>query len=122
MNDTYYPKVLKENTECSVELALKIIGGKWKGIIIYNLLKGKMRFNELQKLMPKITHRMLTLQLRELEKDLIVKRTVYPVVPPKVEYELTDLGKTLSPVIKEIRQWGNIYKENLMEEKPLSNN
>ncbi len=120
MSDQYYKKVLKENTECSVELALGIIGGKWKGIIIYNLLKGTMRFSELQKLIPKITHRMLTLQLRELEKDLIVKRTVYPEVPPKVEYELTELGKTLSSVIKEIREWGNIYresKESLTEKK-----
>lgn len=118
MNDTYYQKVLKENTECSVELALKIIGGKWKGVIIYKLMNGKMRFSELQKLMPKITHRMLTLQLRELEKDLIVKRTVYPEVPPRVEYELTELGEKLSPVIEKMFEWGNVYKEakkNLVE-------
>lgn len=111
-NKEEYKKILEENIECPVEIALGIIGGKWKGIIIYNLLKGKLRFNELQKLMPKITHRMLTLQLRELEKDLIVKRTVYAVVPPKVEYELTELGKTLSPVIEGMFKWGNIYKEN----------
>lgn len=112
----YEQKILNDNKECPVEVALGIIGGKWKGIIIYNLLKEKLRFSELQRLMPKITHRMLTLQLRELEKDGIVKRTVYPQVPPRVEYELTELGKTLKTVIDQMLQWGILYKENRKEE------
>lgn len=110
-------RILNDNTECSVEVALSVIGGKWKGIIIYNLLRGKLRFSELQRLMPKITHRMLTLQLRELEKDLLVKRTIYAEVPPRVEYELTDLGESLSPVIGAMFNWGNFYKAEVKSNK-----
>ena len=91
---------------CSVEVALDVIGGKWKGVVLYHLLKGLKRFNELQKLIPGVSQRMLTKQLRELASYGLVKRTVYPVVPPKVEYALTDLGLTLEPVIESLREWG----------------
>ena len=94
---------------CPIEMTLQMIGGKWKGIIINILSESSVRFNELRRLIPGITQRMLTLQLRELETDGIVKRKVETTVPPKVEYSLTDLGENLSPIIKSLRTWGNEY-------------
>ncbi len=91
---------------CSVEITLDFIGGKWKGVVLYHLLKGTKRFSELQKLIPSVSQRMLTRQLRELEAHGLVKRTVYPVVPPKVEYALTESGLTLEPVLSSLRAWG----------------
>lgn len=98
------------NNPCPVETTLNIISGKWKGIILYRLLSGKKRFNELNKLIPTVTHRTLTLQLRELERDKVVKRTVYAEVPPRVEYELTALGLSMSPIIQSIYDWGLNYQ------------
>lgn len=100
------------NQPCPVETTLNIISGKWKGIILFRLLGGKKRFNELQRQMSAITHRTLTLQLRELERDGIVKRTVYAEVPPRVEYELTDLGLSMKPIIQSIYDWGADYQKN----------
>ncbi|QAA35125.1 winged helix-turn-helix transcriptional regulator [Clostridium manihotivorum] len=97
------------NSPCPVEATLNVIGGKWKGVILYRLLSGKKRFNELRREMPKITHRMLTLQLRDLEGDGLVKRTIYAEVPPRVEYELTELGLTIKPIITELYNWGKNY-------------
>ena len=94
------------HTVCSVEVALSIIGGKWKGVVLYHLLQDTHRFNALRKLIPTVSQRMLTRQLRELELHGLVKRTVYPVVPPKVEYSLTALGRTLEPVIMALKDWG----------------
>jgi len=91
---------------CPVEATLEIIGGKWKGIILYHLLERTMRFSELKREMGSITQRTLTKQLRELEGDGIVVRKVYPVVPPKVEYSLTELGVSLAPIIHGLRDWG----------------
>ncbi len=91
---------------CPVEATLSLIGGKWKGIVLYHLLSGTIRFNELRRLMPAITQRMLTKQLRELEADKLIMRKVYPEVPPKVEYSMTEYGQTLAPVIKSLREWG----------------
>ena len=100
---------------CPVEAALEVIGGKWKGVILYHLLQDKKRFNELRKLMPKVTQRMLTKQLRDLESDQVITRTVYPEVPPKVEYEITDFGKSLGPVVMLLQQWGTDYLESITE-------
>lgn len=91
---------------CSVEAALDVIGNKWKGVILFHLLDGTKRFNELRRLIPSVTQRMLTLQLRELEKDKVINRKVYPEVPPKVEYSLTKLGSTLEPILLALREWG----------------
>ena len=93
-------------TGCAVEATLSVIGGVWKPVLVFNLLEGKLRFNALCRLLPAATARMVTLQLRELEADGIVSRTVFPEVPPKVEYELTDLGRSLEPVLLSMRDWG----------------
>lgn len=90
----------------SVEPALAMIGGKWKLVILDTLTRGTRRFNEMRRLIPNITQRMLTLQLRELEADGLVHREVYPQVPPKVEYSLTGRGQTLLPLIEQLRAWG----------------
>nr|WP_314228527.1 winged helix-turn-helix transcriptional regulator [uncultured Kingella sp.] len=96
---------------------LDIIGGKWKVLILYHLFGDMRRFNELQRLMPTITQRMLTLQLRELEQDGIVHREVYPQVPPKVEYSLTDFGRTLLPVIQAMHDWSETYAQECSKHK-----
>ena len=82
-------------TGCAVEATLSVIGGIWKPVLLFHLLEGKLRFNALCRLVPSATARMITLQLRELEADGVVNRIVYPEVPPKVEYELTELGRSL---------------------------
>lgn len=96
---------------CPVEATLEVIGGKWKGVILSHLLHETSRFNELRRLMPEVTQRMLTKQLRELEADNLISRKVYAEVPPKVEYSITDYGKTLSPVIQALRAWGTQHLE-----------
>jgi DNA-binding HxlR family transcriptional regulator len=93
-------------TGCAVEATLSVIGGVWKPVLVFHLLSGKLRFNALCRVIPSATPRMITLQLRELEADGIVKRTVFPEVPPKVEYELTELGQSLAPVLLNMRDWG----------------
>jgi DNA-binding HxlR family transcriptional regulator len=97
-------------TQCDFELTMDIIGSKWKGVIIYHLFKGTRRFVELKNLMPTITPRMLTLQLRQLEKDKVISRKVYAEVPPRVEYSLTEIGKALDSVFVKINEWGKLYK------------
>ena len=92
---------------CPVEATLSLIGGKYKPIILYHLIDQTLRFSELQRIMPQATQKMLTQQLRELEKDGLVHREVFPVVPPKTEYSLTDYGRTLVPVLKAMCDWGN---------------
>ena len=103
------------DTTCPVELVLNIIGGKWKGVILFHLLDKTLRFNELKRLLPNITQRMLTNQLRELEMDGLVHREVFAQVPPRVEYSLTARGASLGPIIRAMEQWG---RENLQETKP----
>ncbi|RAJ11941.1 winged helix-turn-helix transcriptional regulator [Olleya aquimaris] len=92
---------------CCASLTMGVIGGKWKTVILYHLIDGPLRYNELRKEMPTVTERTLSLQLKTLEEDGIVKRKVYTTKPPlKVEYSLTDFGKTLIPLIKSIADWG----------------
>ena len=92
---------------CCASLTMGVIGGKWKTVILYHLIDGTLRYNELRKEMPTVTERTLSLQLKTLEEDGIVKRKVYTSKPPlKVEYSLTDFGKTLIPLIKSIADWG----------------
>ena len=91
---------------CPVEAALEQIAGKWKGLILYHLMDGTLRFNELSRRVKDVTQRSLTKQLRELEADGIINRKVFPVVPPHVEYSLTDKGQQLREVIVALREWG----------------
>lgn len=92
---------------CSVEAALSIIGGKWKCVILFHLLEGTARFNALRRAIPGVTQRTLINQLRELEADGLVVRTVYAEVPPKVEYSLSELGFSMKPVLLSLKQWGD---------------
>jgi len=94
---------------CPVEAALDVIGGKWKPLILWALGDNVLRFNELQKELPGINTKMLTKQLRGLEDDGVIKRTIYPEVPPRVEYVITDFGKTLIPILEELCKWGAYY-------------
>src|SRR5260370_25733893 len=101
------------NDGCPMEATLDIVGGKWKVLILFYLMKGTIMFSEFQRLIPKITQRMLTLQLRELEEDGVLQRQVYRQVPPKVEYSLTEFGRSLEPILILLRDWGVTYKERL---------
>jgi DNA-binding HxlR family transcriptional regulator len=91
---------------CPIEAALDLIGGKWKGVILHRLIENTRRFNELKRTIPRITQRMLTTQLRELERARLVHRKVYAEVPPRVEYSITAKGKTLRPVLNALLEWG----------------
>jgi DNA-binding HxlR family transcriptional regulator len=107
---------MKKNDEliesCPVATTVNLIGSKWKLLIIRNLLVRPWRFNELQKSLDGISQKVLTDSLRAMEKDGIIKRTVYPEVPPRVEYELTELGQSLKPVLDSMQNWGQNYKDN----------
>lgn len=94
---------------CAIEATMAIIGGKYKVLIIYELIGKTLRYSELQRLLPIATPRMLSRQLKELEADGIVKRVLYPVVPPKTEYSLTPLGESLVPIIEALSAWGKDY-------------
>jgi DNA-binding HxlR family transcriptional regulator len=99
-----YPSALG----CGVEAALEVIGGKWKGLLLHQLIEhGTRRFGELRSLKPKLSARILTAQLQELEEDGIVVREAFPVVPPKVEYSLSEYGKTLVPLVHMLQAWGD---------------
>ncbi len=102
-----YSYKLNGNTyHCALDITMSFIGGKWKTVVIWYLRKGKLRFSELKRHIPEITEKMLSLQLRQLEKDGFVERKVYPEVPPKVEYSLTKEGKSLLPMVEEMAAWG----------------
>jgi len=100
---------------CPVTYALSVIGGKWKPKIINRLAQGPLRTGELKRRLPGITQKMLTQQLRELEADGIVRREVHPVVPPHVEYSITELGWTLAPVMNALCAWGEMYYKQRQE-------
>ena len=99
---------------CPVEATLELIGGKWKGIVLYHLLEGRIRFSDLQRKIDCVTQRMLTKQLRELEADGLVTRTVHAEVPPRVEYELTEEGKTLKSILQSLKKWGETQAIELL--------
>ncbi|MFC5404738.1 winged helix-turn-helix transcriptional regulator [Cohnella soli] len=105
-----------------LEVCLKVIGGKWKGLILYHLHFGPKRTSELQKLVINITQKMLIQSLRELENDGIVKRTTYNQVPPKVEYSLTELGFSLHPILVTLAEWGGMYSDQLINNEEESQN
>lgn len=96
---------------CAMDVTMHFIGGKWKTVVLWYLRKDKKRFGELKKHIPDITEKMLSLQLKTLEEDGMVKRTIYAEVPPRVEYEMTDFGRTLIPMLEEIALWGRTLGE-----------
>ena len=106
---------MQENQNCPVEATIDLIGGKYKALILWHLSEGTLRFSELHKRIPGATAKMLTQQLRELEAQELIHREVFPIIPPKVEYSLTDLGKSLMPVLVSMRDWGAdyLYSKNI---------
>ena len=104
-------KVQAVDDQCPVELGLNILSGKWKLKIFWHLSKGTIRFNELQRLLGRITTKTLTEQLREQEEQGIILRTVFPEVPPRVEYSLSEIGCTLKPILGELCEWGKTYQK-----------
>lgn len=103
----------KKEVGCPVETTLRVLAGRWKAMILHYLLPGTKRFNELHRLLKGVSHRTLAQQLRELEHDGIVRRKVYPQIPPKVEYSLTKLGMSLEPVLLAMHDWGAAYARRL---------
>ncbi len=102
-----------EQLICPAELTLRVIGGKWKPVILWHLSGGTKRFSELKRAMPGVTQRMLSQQLRELESDGVVLRKVYAQVPPKTEYSLTEFGRTLGPILRLMCKWGTEHARRL---------
>jgi DNA-binding HxlR family transcriptional regulator len=107
------------NASCGMAFALNIIGGRWKPAILCRLQFGPMRYGELKRSIEGISERMLVAQLRELEKDHIVQRHVYPEVPPRVEYALTELGNSMKPMFDAMSDWGNMYRSKTIENEDL---
>ena len=100
---------MEQTNHCPVEATLELIGGKYKALILWHLSEGKLRFSELRKAITTATPKMLTQQLRELEEKELIHREVYPVIPPKVEYSLTEVGESLMPILVAMRDWGAAY-------------
>lgn len=119
---------MQKTDNCPVETTLELIGGKYKALILWHLSEGKLRFSELRKVITGATPKMLTQQLRELEAHALIHREVFPIIPPKVEYSLTELGKSLMPVLMAMRDWGAGYLRTknlepccfMMRKKPLN--
>lgn len=105
-----------ELPDCPVATTVQLIGNKWKLLIIRNLLNRPWRFNELKKDLDGISQKVLTDSLRSMEEDGIITRTVYPEVPPRVEYALSELGETMRPILASMEQWGTNYKGSLTQE------
>jgi len=106
--------------KCPIETVIHLLGGKWKPLILWHLLDSAKRFNELEKLIPEVTQKMLAQHLRELEADKLVTRTIYPSVPPKVEYSLSDYGKTMVPVLEVMCEWGETHNRlNMRPAAPI---
>lgn len=102
---------MRDHYRCSMEVTADLICGEWKLLILCHLVDGTMRFNAIKKRLPGISHRILAKQLRELEADGLVVRQVYPEVPPRVEYSLTELGASLDPIMEQLFFWGRHYAE-----------
>lgn len=100
-------------SSCPMDVTINILSGKWKISILWHLSRGIVRFSEFQKLLPNITQKILTMQLRELERDSIIYRKVYAEVPPKVEYGLTEVGESIKPILSSMCQWGKEYQKQV---------
>ncbi|MEO1133163.1 MAG: winged helix-turn-helix transcriptional regulator [Cyanobacteria bacterium J06639_1] len=104
-------------TGCDVEATLSVIGGRWKPVLLCHLLDGRKRFGELRRLTPNATERMIALQLRELEADGVISRHVYAEVPPRVEYEITEFGRSLEAILASMQEWGSTFKARRLAEE-----
>lgn len=102
---------------CPVDFTLRMVGGKWKPLILYRLTTSTLRFGQLQRMMPQVTQRMLTLQLRELERDGLLTRTIFPEVPPRVEYALTPAADKLMPILAQLGGWMREHEHLLQDEQ-----
>ena len=111
----YKYRMLNQDFHCALDVTMHYIGGKWKAVVLWYLRKDKKRFGELKALIPDITDKMLSIQLKALQEDGIITRTVYAEVPPRVEYEFTEEGKTLIPVVEAIAKWGRTKAEEEAE-------
>ena len=111
--------VPKDFGACPFVTAQWLLQGKWSIVILHHLSEGRLRFGELERRMPELTHSTLSSQLKRLEAEGLVKREVYPEVPPRVEYSLTPLGKSLQPVLDSLRVWGTEYKRHLSSCAPM---
>ncbi len=119
---------MQQTNSCPVEATLDLIGGKYKALILWHLSDGKLRFSQLRKCIGGATAKMLTQQLRELESQKLVHREVFPIIPPKVEYSLTELGRSLLPILVSMRDWGDAYLKSknletncfMMQHTPLA--
>ena len=107
---------MSQNEHCPVEATLELIGGKYKALILWHLAEGTLRFSQLRREIHGITPKMLTQQLRELEANALIHREVFPIVPPRVEYSLTDLGRSLLPLLVAMRDWGSNYLRSQSKE------
>lgn len=104
-----------QEINCEKELTFAVIGGKWKLVLLWSLgMEGTKRFSDLRRIIPQVSHKTLTSQLRQLEEDRLIMRTIYPVVPPKVEYSLTEYGASLMPLLTAMYNWGRHYRENVL--------
>lgn len=99
-------KLEGQTFHCAMDITMNFIGGKWKTVVLWYLMEGKKRFSELKKLIPDITEKMLSIQLKKLEEDGLVNREVFAEVPIRVEYSLTDFGRSLTPLLEEVSKWG----------------
>ncbi|BFT74169.1 MULTISPECIES: helix-turn-helix domain-containing protein [Paenibacillus] len=102
--------------ECPIETVIHVLGGKWKPTILWNLVESTKRYSDLEKLIPDVSQKMLTQHLRDLEQEGVIQRTVYPTVPPKVEYSLSEYGRTLVPVAEIMCAWGEKHNERKQKE------
>lgn len=109
-------KSINIGSDCPMDVTINIINGKWKIAILWHLSRGTIRFNELQRLLANVTQKTLTMQLRELERDGIIYREVYPESPPRVEYGLTQIGESIKPILSSLCEWGKEYQK-LMDGK-----
>lgn len=112
------PAYNEEDIDCYIHVATTIqaIGGKWKMLILWHLEEGPRRYNELRRLIPGVSQKVLTQQLKELEQDGLVRREVYPEMPPRVEYIMTEYGKTLGPIFDTMYEWGVIHRQRQSKE------
>src|SRR4029453_543416 len=122
LRDEIKTKIINGDFNCEKELTLSILSGKWKVVILWHLgVEGTHRYGDLQRLFPKISHKMLTNQLRELIEDGIVHREVFPEVPPKVEYSMTERGMTILPIVEMMYEWGKNRMNEIKQELKINN-